>query len=64
MRLHLIMIVATCVSLCTACKDHSHDDRLSPREELDELIDMVPGTVGTRSLNPFRQHLEMGILLL
>lgn len=46
MRLHLIMIVATCVSLCTACKDTAHDDRLSLREELYELIDTVPGTVG------------------
>lgn len=46
MRLHLIMIVATCVSLCTACKDNAHDDRLSLREELYELIDTVPGTVG------------------
>lgn len=64
MRLHLIIVVVTCVSLCTACKDNAHDYRLSLREELDELIDMVPGTVGTRSFNPFRQHLEMGILLL
>lgn len=64
MRLHLIIVVVTCVSLCTACKDTAHDDRLSLREELYELIDTVPGTVGTRSLNPFRQHLEMGILLL
>ena len=40
------MIVATCVSLCTACKDNAHDYRLSLREELYELIDTVPGTVG------------------
>lgn len=46
MRLHLIMIVATCVSLCTACKDNAHDYRLSLREELYELIDTVPGMVG------------------
>lgn len=40
------MIVATCVSLCTACKDNAHDYRLSLREELYELIDTVPGMVG------------------
>lgn len=46
MRLRLILIVATYMSLCCGCKDKTCNDKSPLREQLYEIIDTVPGTVG------------------